>query len=44
MDCVGRDNQELNKELEVFSIEDPNPLDIKSPFLLWVMDHHTTQC
>ena len=32
MDCVGRDNQNLNKELEVFSVEDPDSLGIKSPF------------
>lgn len=32
MDCVGEDNEKLSKELEVFSIEDPNPLGIKSPF------------
>lgn len=45
MDFVGRNNQKLNKELErFFSVEDPNPLGIKTPFLLWVMDHNTTQC
>lgn len=39
MKFIGRDNEKLSKEFEVFL----KPFSIISP-LLWVMDHQTTKC